>query len=105
LTQLTKISLSGNHISGPIPPSLKNCPLERLDHSHNNLFGSIPKELFFISTLSIYMNLSHNSLLGTLPSEVGNLKNLNEIDFSNNMISSEIPNSLRVSEFGISQFI
>ena len=65
-----------------------------MDLSHNNLFGSIPKELFFISTLSIYMNLSHNSLLGTLPSEVGNLKNLNEIDFSNNMISSEIPDSL-----------
>jgi Leucine-rich repeat (LRR) protein len=84
----------GNHNSGPIPSSLKNCPLELLDLSHNNLFGSIPKELFFISTLSIYLGLSHNSLSGTLPSEVGNPKNINEVDFSNNMISNEIPDSI-----------
>jgi hypothetical protein len=94
LTQLTKLLLSVNDFSGPIPSSLKNCPLEVLDLSHNSLSGSIPKELFFISTLSFSMNLAYNSLSGTLPSEVGNLKNLNEIDFSNNMISSEIPNSI-----------
>jgi serine/threonine protein kinase len=94
LTQLSQLFLSDNDISGPIPSILKNCSLQVLDLSHNNLSGSIPKELFFISTLSISMNLENNSLSGALPSEVGNLKNVNEIDFSNNMISNEIPRSI-----------
>jgi hypothetical protein len=84
LKKLNLLSLSNNILSGPILETLGN--LTQL----TKLFLSG----FFISTLSIYMNLSHNSLLGALPSEVGNLKNLNEIDFSNNMISSEVPDSI-----------
>ncbi|TVU33044.1 hypothetical protein EJB05_24825, partial [Eragrostis curvula] len=94
LTKLIILILSTNAISGAIPSSLNKCPLESLHLSHNNLSGPIPKEIFFISTLSIFINLAHNSLSGTLPSEVGNLRNLNNIDFSKNMISGEIPASI-----------
>ncbi|KAK3152487.1 hypothetical protein QOZ80_2BG0159630 [Eleusine coracana subsp. coracana] len=94
LTKLTILVINNNRITGAIPVSLQNCPLELLDLSHNNLSGVIPKELFFISTLSRFLHLSHNSLSGTLPSEVGSLKNVAELDFSSNKISGEIPTSI-----------
>ncbi|PVH65836.1 hypothetical protein PAHAL_1G086500 [Panicum hallii] len=94
LTQLTILTLSSNAISGAIPSTLNKCPLEALDLSYNNLSGPIPKELFSIPTLSSFINLAQNSLSGTLPSEVGDLKNLNQLDFSNNRISGEIPASI-----------
>ncbi|OQU84633.1 hypothetical protein SORBI_3004G091300 [Sorghum bicolor] len=94
LTQLIILDLSTNAISGAIPSSLSSCPLQSLDLSHNNLSGPTPKELFFITTLTSFMRLAHNSLSGTLSPEVGNLKNLDELDFSNNMISGEIPTSI-----------
>ncbi|WVZ77355.1 hypothetical protein U9M48_025233 [Paspalum notatum var. saurae] len=94
LTELITLDLSNNMISGAIPSCLSNCPLESLDLSRNNLSGLVPKELFFISTLSSSMRLAQNSLSGALPLEVGNLKNINELDFSNNKISGEIPTSI-----------
>ena len=36
------------------------------------------------SSLSILLNLSHNSFIGKLPFEVGNLKNINQLDISEN---------------------
>ncbi|KAJ1255817.1 hypothetical protein BS78_K154300, partial [Paspalum vaginatum] len=94
LTKLTTLILSTNAISGSIPASLDKCPLESADLSYNNLSGQIPKEIFLISTLSRFLNLADNSLSGILPLEVGNLKNLDWLDFSNNKISSEIPASI-----------
>ncbi|XP_048542160.1 receptor kinase-like protein Xa21 [Triticum urartu] len=94
LTQLSVLHLGGNMLSGGIPSSLIGCPLQKLDLSHNSLVGSIPKDLFLINTLSIYMNIQNNLLTGDLPTELGNLKNIGELDFSGNLISGEIPISL-----------
>ncbi|KAI8031554.1 Receptor kinase-like protein Xa21, partial [Camellia lanceoleosa] len=55
----------------------------------NNFSGTIPKQLFSISSLSISLNLGQNSLFGSLPSEVGKLKNLAELDISENKLSGE----------------
>ena len=40
------------------------------------------------------MYLSHNSFTGKLPFEVGNLKNVNKLDVSNNNLSGEVPSSI-----------
>ncbi|XP_051194444.1 receptor kinase-like protein Xa21 [Lolium perenne] len=94
LTKITTLFLDINALGGSIPSSLSNCPLEELDLSYNNLSGPVPKELFFISTLSSAMHLAHNSLSGILPSEAWNLRNLGELDISDNMISGKIPTSI-----------
>ncbi|RCV04881.1 hypothetical protein SETIT_1G037000v2 [Setaria italica] len=94
LQMLNLLSLGGNALGGEIPPSLSSCPLQVLDLSYNSLTGSIPKELFFISTMSDSLHLEHNFLSGSLPSDVGNLKNLRLLDLSDNRFSGEIPSSL-----------
>ncbi|GLT61614.1 hypothetical protein SLA2020_343090 [Shorea laevis] len=82
-------------LNGSIPSSLGNCQqLTLLSLSQNDLSGSIPKEIFSISTLSIGLDLSNNQLVGSLPSEVGKLRNLGRLDVSGNMLSGEIPSSL-----------
>ncbi|XP_050143820.1 probable LRR receptor-like serine/threonine-protein kinase At3g47570 isoform X2 [Malus sylvestris] len=93
MTSLTQLYMDDNGFEGRIHPSLGNCQrLLFLDLSSNNLTGTIPKELFRISSISIYM--PNNQLTGPLPSEVGNLVNLVELYVSGNKLSGEIPTSL-----------
>nr|XP_027110813.1 receptor kinase-like protein Xa21 isoform X1 [Coffea arabica] len=95
LSLMNKLYLGGNMLDGTIPPSLGNCQgLLFLELSQNNLSGFIPKEIFGISSLSIYLGLSNNHLSGTLPLEVGNLENLAEFDASENQLSGELPETL-----------
>lgn len=92
LSLMNKLYLGDNMLDGTIPPSLGNCQgLLSLELSRNKLTGSIPKEIFGISSLSIYLDLSNNHLSGTIPLEVGNLKNLAEFDGSENHLSGELP--------------
>uniref|UniRef100_A0ACD5TYB2 Uncharacterized protein n=1 Tax=Avena sativa TaxID=4498 RepID=A0ACD5TYB2_AVESA len=91
---LSQLRLADNILSGNIPSSLANCPLNWLDLQGNKLTGSVPKEILQIPTLSAFLNLQDNMLSGPLPSEVGSLKNLQHLDISNNKISGEIPESL-----------
>ncbi|XP_068332874.1 probable LRR receptor-like serine/threonine-protein kinase At3g47570 [Pyrus communis] len=97
LTSLIELYLIINRFVGNIPPSLGDCqhPLE-LDLSDNNLTGTIPKEVFGLSSLSIYLRMYDNHLTGSLPSEVGLLVNLVELDLSGNNLSAENPTSLGI---------
>ncbi|GLT42762.1 hypothetical protein SLA2020_167460 [Shorea laevis] len=95
LTLLSYLFLDYNKLNGSIPSSLGNCQsLVLLSISDNDLTGSIPKEIFSISSLSIFLDLSYNHLVGSLPSEVGKLKNLGVLDVSENKLSGKIPSSL-----------
>ncbi|KAL5081178.1 hypothetical protein RYX36_009599, partial [Vicia faba] len=60
----------------------------------NKLRGTIPIEVFKLSSLSILLNLSHNFLRGILPREVGMLKNINVLDISENHLSGDIPTTI-----------
>ncbi|XP_061974547.1 probable LRR receptor-like serine/threonine-protein kinase At3g47570 [Populus nigra] len=109
-TWLRIFLLDGNRISGSILNGIENLVnLERMElwesqiivvriqifRKHSILScGTIPKELFSLSTLSILLNLSHNNLNGSFPEEVKILGKLGASDVSNNMLSGEIPGSL-----------
>ncbi|RDX90167.1 Receptor-like protein 12, partial [Mucuna pruriens] len=61
-----------------------------IDLSSNNLFGTIPSQMFSLIGLCS-LNLSHNKLMGKIPNEIGNMKNLESLDFSTNQLGGEIP--------------
>ena len=89
------MSIDNNKLQGTIPSSIGNCQnLLLLNLSENNLTGTIPKQLFAISMLSISLNLAQNSFVGSVPSEVGNLVHLVELVLSDNKLSGEIPSNL-----------
>lgn len=46
------------------------------------LNGTIPIQVFALSSLSVYLDLSHNALIGSVPVEVGKLVNLAQLDLS-----------------------
>ncbi|XP_030924740.1 probable LRR receptor-like serine/threonine-protein kinase At3g47570 [Quercus lobata] len=84
-----------NRFEGRIPPGLGNCRnLLSLNLSHNNLFGTIPKHVMSLSSLSIFLDLSYNFFIVALPFEVGNLIHLTKLDLSNNRLSGKIPTTL-----------
>eukprot|EP00249_Psilotum_nudum_P011334 c23106_g1_i1 orf=1024-2406(+) len=57
LTELTKLDLSNNHLTGMIPPSLANLPkLQHLYLQNNNLTGSVPEGLQKRATLILWVS-------------------------------------------------
>ncbi|BBN06372.1 hypothetical protein MPTK1_3g20550 [Marchantia polymorpha subsp. ruderalis] len=102
------VSLSHNNLSGGIPShGFVNSHLYVLDLSFNQLNGTIPTTLGNISNLSC-VKLSSNQLLGSLSgtfleanisdyfSTSPELKNLIELDLSDNLLSGPIPDNLIV---------
>lgn len=68
--------------------------MTKLNLSKNYLSGSIPSELFSISTLSEGLDIYYNQLTGHIPLQIGRLINLNSLNISHNQLSGEIPSSL-----------
>ena len=56
----------------------------------NEFYGEIPRELGFLPSLQIAMNLSYNNLTGSIPSKHGKLTLLEVLLLDNNHLSGEI---------------
>lgn len=68
--------------------------METLNLSYNSFYGSIPIEIFTLSSLSKGLDLSHNQLSGKIPLEISGLINLGTLIISDNNLSGRIPSTL-----------
>ena len=94
LSRLTWLYLYSNQLTGPIPAELGDLPsLEYLWLYSNQLTGPIPAELGDLSSLT-WLWLSGNQLTGNIPAELGDLSSLTELWLHNNQLTGTIPPEL-----------
>ena len=88
MSQLSTLNLGENQLSGQIPSWLMNlAQLTQLDLEENQLEGSIPSSLFKIINLQ-YLCLHSNYFNGTVRFHLlSKLKNLTQLELSNNRLS------------------
>ena len=88
------MNLSGNQLSGPIPPQLGNLTrLQFLFLYQNHLTGPIPAALGNLTSLGS-LQLYDNDLSGTIPPQLGNLTLLDGLNLSDNQLTGMIPAEL-----------
>lgn len=92
-SSLTGLDLSGNRLSGVIPPNISSMIkfVTSLDLSSNNFSGTIPVDLANISFLNV-LKLDNNRLSGHIPPQMGQLSRLKTFSVSNNLLTGPIPN-------------
>ncbi|URE00417.1 LRR receptor-like serine threonine-protein kinase [Musa troglodytarum] len=92
LSHLRTLNLSNNHLGGMIPTSLfQNCSrLQIFSLSHNNMKGTIPRNLGNCSELQL-IGLDQNMLQGDIPTDLGSLPKLRELVMWNNLLQGGIP--------------
>ena len=91
LANLETLWLFGNQLNGPIPPELGNLAnLKTLLLFDNELSGPLPVEIGNLASLQDLW-LYNNQLSGPLPAQIGDLANLQSIDLFNNQLTGEIP--------------
>lgn len=72
------LDLSSTAMTGTLPSELGNLSnLKRLMLSHSRFDGSVPPEVFAITSLEKF-HLTNNDFNGTLSSQIGNMKNVKE---------------------------
>lgn len=92
--RVTQLQLSGNGLSGEIPPEIGSLTeLSVLAMSRNKLQGPLPPTVGNLSNLTMIF-LADNQLDGAIPSELGNLFKLSRVYLANNQFSSDIPAEL-----------
>ncbi|CAN6196663.1 unnamed protein product [Urochloa humidicola] len=92
---LKSLDLSGNRLSGRIPPGLGSCAaLRRLRLSSNSLDGSIPQQIGKLENLRV-LELSGNRLTGGVPPELLHCRALVKMDLGRNFLSGQLPSGLK----------
>jgi len=92
-TNLERLVLTGNMLSGNIAACVKLPNLKGLYVQDNNLSGTIPNEIENARFLS-FLRMEQNFLKGTIPSEIGNLANLKELWLFRNTFTGTLPREL-----------
>ena len=95
LARLQELDLAANELTGPVPAELGALAnLEQLDlHNNRNLTGPIPPELGLLANLRV-LDLRLNRLTGSIPTELASLANLRELYLGQNELTGSIPAQL-----------
>lgn len=94
------MGLDTNLLQGAIPPELGVLNLLNFTAHINNLEGTIPEEIWQITTLQ-QLRLGSNSLSGTISNRIGDLMAVEELFLNNNRLEGSIPLFLaRLSTMG-----
>jgi Leucine-rich repeat (LRR) protein len=93
-SHVTGLTLSFNHLVGPIPAEIGGLPeLQTLEMAQNCCLGAIAPEIGNLTKLR-RLNLYHSELEGQIPDTVGNLVELQELFLAWNGLSGAIPPQL-----------
>jgi len=95
LSNLAKLELGNNIISGTIPAEIGRLSnLTRLDLGGNEVIGTIPEDLYDIPNLQ-YLYLENNHIEGTLSENLANSRELIAIYLGGNQMTGSIPVGLK----------
>jgi hypothetical protein len=91
LLELITLDLSGNNITGSIPPALGSMKkLRDLLLQQNSLMGTFPEELTRLTGLH-QLHLGENKLEGEIPQIIDRMKNLRSLALSSNTFVGHFP--------------
>lgn len=94
LTDLEVLWLHSNSLTGPIPAELGSLAnLQSLLLAHNRLTDSIPPELDSLTNV-VSLWLQRNELTGPIPATLGQLSSLEELLLQDNQLTGPIPSEL-----------
>lgn len=94
MENLITLDLSGNQLTGGIPPNIIELEnLSSLSLSVNPLGGEIPSNIGELENLSD-LQLALTGLTGVIPSSLGNLENLTRLDLQQNSLTGTLPPQL-----------
>ncbi|KAH7846547.1 hypothetical protein Vadar_015220 [Vaccinium darrowii] len=92
-SNLEKLDLAANDLTGSIPSQLGNClRLRDLNTSYNKLSGGLPFEIGNLHSLQ-NLDLSRNLLVGEIPPQVGEMLRLETLNLSHNELRGRIPST------------
>ncbi|TKY49231.1 leucine-rich repeat receptor serine/threonine-protein kinase [Spatholobus suberectus] len=93
LPYLEEIDLTRNYLNGTIPREWGSSNLRKISLLGNRLTGPIPKEIANITTLESLV-LEFNQFSGNLPPELGNLSRIQRLHLTSNNFTGELPETL-----------
>ncbi|TKY73348.1 LRR receptor serine/threonine-protein kinase [Spatholobus suberectus] len=94
MSGLIFLTLTNNQFTGPIPSELgKLTRLVALEVAFNSFSGPIPPSLGNLSSL-LWLTLSDNLLTGKIPPELGNCSSMLWLNLANNKLSGKFPSEL-----------
>ncbi|KAL0807350.1 hypothetical protein Bca101_099842 [Brassica carinata] len=90
--RILSLHLPSMQLAGKIPESLKLCrSLQSLDLSGNDISGEIPPEICSWLPYVVTLDLSGNKLSGSIPSQIADCKFLNGLALNENKLTGPVP--------------